>query len=229
MNSYSNVRAYLGVTLGLFVAISLASAALGSEAPVRQTSTSAKAVYSPIPGGVYTIDPAHSSIGFSIRHLMLSVVTGRFDDFSGSIRIDGDDVTKSSVEFTAKVASIDTDVPKRDEHLRSADFFEVEKYPEMTFRSTRVERAGDGYVAHGKLTLKGVTKEIAIPFTLFGAIQDPWGGTRIGVDASTTLDRQDYGITWNAQLEGGGVSVGNEVDVHLAVEAVKQEPKAKAN
>jgi polyisoprenoid-binding protein YceI len=186
----------------------------------------AKVAYAPVPGGEYDIDPAHSIIGFSIRHLEINWVEGRFKDFKGAIHFDEKDVTKSSVEFTAKVESIDTGVDQRNAHLRTADFFDVEKYPEMNFKSTRVERRGkDGYVLHGDFTLKGVTKQVALPFTVTGAIQDPWGNTRFGVSAQTKIDRRDYGITWGKALENGGLDVGNEVTIDLQLEAVKPAPK----
>ncbi|MDQ3803364.1 MAG: YceI family protein [Acidobacteriota bacterium] len=189
--------------------------------------TQEKVAYAPVPGGEYNIDPAHSIIGFSIRHLEIAWVEGRFKDFKGTIRYDERDVTKSSVEFSAKVASIDTGVEPRDKHLRTADFFDVEKFPEMTFKSKRVERTGkDGYVLHGDLTLKGVTKQVALPFAVTGAIKDPWGNTRFGVQAQTKLDRRDYGITFGQALEGGGLDIGNEVTIELQLEAVKPAPKA---
>jgi polyisoprenoid-binding protein YceI len=188
--------------------------------------SAAKVAYAPMPGGEYDIDPAHSIIGFSIRHLEIAWVEGRFKDFKGAIHFDEKDVTKSSVEFTAKVESIDTGVEPRNKHLRTADFFDVEKFPEMTFKSTRVERKGkDGYVLHGDLTLKGVTKQVALPFTVTGAIKDPWGNTRFGVQAQTKIDRRDYGITWGKALENGGLDVGNEVTIELQLEAVKPVPK----
>lgn len=193
------------------------------------TSAQEKAVkvsYVPIPGGDYKIDPAHSIIGFAIRHLEINWVEGRFKDFTGTIHYDDKDITKSSVEFTAKVESIDTGVEPRNAHLRTADFFEVAKYPEMTFKSTQVERKGkDRYVLHGDLTLKGVTKQVALPFNITGAVKDPWGNMRFGVDAQTTINRRDYGITWGKPLDGGGIDVGNEVTIKLQLEAVKPVPK----
>jgi polyisoprenoid-binding protein YceI len=186
----------------------------------------AKVTYAPVPGGDYNIDPAHSRIGFSIRHLEIAWVEGRFKDFKGTIHFDDKDVTKSTVEFTAKVESIDTGVEARDKHLRTADFFDVAKHPEMSFKSTRVERKGkDGYVLHGDFTLKGVTKQVALPFSVTGAIKDPWGNTRFGVGAQTKIDRRDYGITWGKALENGGLDVGNEVAIELQLEAVKPAPK----
>jgi polyisoprenoid-binding protein YceI len=186
----------------------------------------AKVSYAPIPGGEYKIDPAHSIIGFAIRHLEINWVEGRFKDFTGTIRYDETDLTKSSVEFTAKVESIDTGVEARDKHLRTADFFEVAKYPEMIFKSTRVERKGkDSYVLHGDFTLKGVTKQVALPFTITGAIKDPWGNTRFGIQAQTKINRRDYGITWGKAMENGGIDVGNEVTINLQLEAMKPAPK----
>lgn len=187
----------------------------------------AKVAYAAVPGGDYNIDPAHSIIGFSIRHLEIAWVEGRFKDFKGTVHFDEKDVTKSSVEFSAKVESIDTGVEQRNAHLRTADFFDVAKYPEMTFKSTRVERNGkDKYVLRGDFTLKGVTKQVSIPFTVTGAVKDPWGNTRFGVQAQTKIDRRDYGITWGNALENGGLDVGNEVTIELQLEAVKPAPKA---
>jgi len=213
------------------VALAATAAALfaGPAAPHASAQTQTKAAkmtYAPITGGEYRIDPAHSTIGFKIRHYEINWVDGRFKDFSGTIRYDEQDPTKSSVEFAAKVESIDTGVAGRDKHLRTADFFEVEKYPDMTFKSTRVERKGKGWVLHGDLTLKGVTKPVALPFQLTGAIKDPRGGTRFGVEAQTTIDRRDFGITWGKALEGGGFDLGHVVQIELHLEAIKAAPKA---
>jgi polyisoprenoid-binding protein YceI len=193
---------------------------------VNAQEKAAKVSYAPIPGGEYKIDPAHSIIGFAIRHLEINWVEGRFKDFTGTIRYDETDLTKSSVEFTAKVESIDTGVEARDKHLRTADFFEVAKYPEMTFKSTRVERKGkDQYVLHGDFTLKGVTKQVALPFTITGAIKDAWGNMRFGIQAKTKINRRDYGITWGKAMDNGGIDVGNEVTIELQLEAMKPAPK----
>jgi polyisoprenoid-binding protein YceI len=186
----------------------------------------AKVSYAPVPAGDYNIDPAHSIIGFSIRHLEIAWVGGRFKDFKGTIRYDERDVTKSSVEFSAKVASIDTGVEARDKHLRTADFFDAEKHPEMGFRSTRVEvERANGYVLHGDLTIKGVTKQVAIPFTVTGAVKDPWGNTRFGVEARTKINRRDFGITFGQALANGGLDIGNEVTIEFQLEAVRPAPK----
>lgn len=191
----------------------------GAQAPAAKVS------YAPVPGGAYNIDPAHSLIGFAVRHLEINWVEGRFKDFKGTINYDEKDVTKSSVEFTAKVASVDTEVEARDKHLRTADFFDAEKYPEMTFKSTRVERKGkDGYVLHGDLTLKGVTKSVALPFTVTGAVKDPWGNTRFGVEAHTKINRRDFGVNYGNAF-AGGLDVGNEVTIDLRLEAVQPAPK----
>jgi polyisoprenoid-binding protein YceI len=185
----------------------------------------AKVNYMPISGGDYKIDPAHSIIGFAIRHLEINWVEGRFKDFTGTINYDDKDVTKSTVEFTAKIESIDTGVEPRNKHLRTADFFDVAKYPEMTFKSAKVERKGKGYVLYGDLTLKGVTKQVALPFTITGAVKDPWGNTRFGIQAQTKINRRDYGITYGNALPAGGMDVGDEVTINLQLEAMKPEPK----
>jgi polyisoprenoid-binding protein YceI len=191
----------------------------GAQAPA------ARVAYAPVPGGVYNIDPAHSIIGFAVRHLEINWVEGRFKDFKGTINYDDKDVTKSSVEFTAKIASIDTEVEARDKHLRTADFFDAEKYPEMTFKSTRVERKGkEGYVLHGDLTLKSVTKPVALPFMMTGAVKDPWGNTRFGVEAHAKINRRDFQINYGNAF-AGGLDVGNEVTIDLRFEAVQPAPK----
>jgi polyisoprenoid-binding protein YceI len=200
--------------------------AANAEAIQDNKAKATKVSYLPITGGDYRIDPAHSVIGFSIRHNEVTLVSGRFKDFTGAIHFDDKDVARSSVEFKAKVESIDTGVEARDKHLRTADFFEVAKYPEMTFKSTRVERKGkDRYVLYGDLTIKGVTKQVALPFTITGAIKDGRGNTRIGIAAQTKIDRRDYGITWGHALAGGGFDVGHEVTIDLHLEALQPAPK----
>ena len=192
----------------------------------RAQEQAAKVSYAPIPGGEYKIDSAHSVIGFSIRHYGISWVRGRFKNFTGTIRYDEQNVTKSSVEFTAKIESIDTGVEARNAHLRTADFFDAAKYPEMSFKSTDVERGGqDQFVLHGDFTLKGVTKQISFPFTLTGAIKDAQGNIRFGVAAQTKINRRDYGITWGNVMANGGLDVGNEVTIDLQLEVVKPSPK----
>ncbi len=170
----------------------------------------------------YELDPAHSTIGFSIKHLLISRVQGRFTDVAGVILYDESDITKSSVDVAIKTGSINTQVEKRDAHLKSPDFFDAEKFPMITFKSSRVEKTGDGYLCVGTLTMHGVSKELSIPFEITGKVKDPQGNTRIGVDAELSLNRQDYGISWNKAMEGGGLLVGNDVKITLSVEAVKK-------
>jgi polyisoprenoid-binding protein YceI len=171
----------------------------------------------------YAFDPAHSTIGFSVRHLVINNIPGRFKDFQGTIQYDSADLTKSSVEFSAKVTSIDTGIQARDNHLRTADFFDVAKFPDMTFKSSKVQRKGkDSYIAQGTFTLKGISKEIAVPFKLYGPIKDPRGTVRIGVEASLVINRQDYGVTYGQTLEGGGLVISNDVNIQLNIEATKK-------
>jgi len=193
------------------------------------TAKPAKPTFLPIPAGDYRMDVAHSVIGFAILHNELALVKGRFKDFTGTIHFDDKDITKSSVEFTAKVTSIDTGVEGRDRHLRTADFFDVEKFPEMTFKSTKVEGKGKSYTLHGDLTIKGVTKPVALPFTLTGAIKDGRGNTRIGIAAQTKVDRRDFGITWGHALAGGGFDVAHDVMIDLQLEAILPAPRPAAS
>ena len=189
-----------------------------------------KVKFAPIPAGEYRIDPAHSVLGFAIKHNEIALVRGRFRDFSGLINYDDKDITKSSVEVTAKIESINTGVDRRDAHLRTADFFDAAKYPEMTFKSKHVEsKRNNQYVLHGDLTLRGITKPVAIPFTVTGAIKDGQGNTRFGVAGQTTINRRDFGFTWGKTMENGGLDVGNEVMIDLQLEVVKPAPKPPAS
>ncbi len=174
----------------------------------------------------YTSDPAHSNVGFKIRHLV-SYVTGRFTDFNAAIQLEPADPTKSSVTFTIKAASIDTNEPKRDAHLKSPDFFDVAKYPELTFTSTKIVKgSGDTYQVTGTFAMHGVTKEITIPVEFLGTTKDPWGTDRAGFSTSFVLDRKDYGIVWNKVLDAGGTLVGDEVTATINLEAMKAKPAA---
>lgn len=214
--------------VGRIATIPAANAETGAIAQDAKTAKPTKVSYLPIPSGDYNLDKSHSIIGFMIRHNELALVGGRFKDFTGSIHYDDKDLSKSSVAFTAKVESIDTGVEGRDKHLRTADFFEVAKYPEMTFKSTKVERKGRGYILTGDLTLKGVTKPVTLPFTMTGAIKDGRGNTRIGIAAQTKIDRRDYGITWGRALPGGGFDVAHDVTIDLHLEAIQPAPKPAA-
>lgn len=170
----------------------------------------------------WNIDAAHTDIGFSVKHLMISTVRGRFGDVRGTITLNGTDLTRASVEAEIATASIDTRTEQRDAHLRSADFFEVEKYPAITFRSRRIERIkGDRYRIVGDLTIRDITREVVLEGTDEGRGKDPWGGDRLAFSATTTIDRRDFGLTWNQALETGGVLVSNEIKITLDVQAVK--------
>ena len=173
----------------------------------------------------YLIDHVHTYVGFAARHMMVSTVRGQFKEFSGEIMLDDKDITKSSVSVTIKAASVDTKVERRDNDLRSPNFLAVEQYPEITFKSKRVEKQGDGYVAVGDLTLRGVSKEVALPFTLSGPVVA--FGKRIGAESEITINRHDFGVNWNNILEGGGLIVGPEIKITLNVEAVEAPPEPK--
>ena len=176
----------------------------------------------------YTIDPAHCHIGFSVRHLVINNIRGRFTDYAGSISYDEQDITRSSVEITIKAQSINTDVQPRDEHLRTSEFFDVAKFPEITFKSARVEKRGPGFVATGVFTMHGVAKEIAIPFKVNGK-SNFQGGTHLGVEATVVIDRRDFGMSWSATLDNGGLVVGNDVTIELNIEAVREGRGEKGN
>ena len=173
----------------------------------------------------YVFDRAHTFVGFEVRHLTVSKVRGEFREFEGEILLDENDIANSSVSAVIKASSLTTGIDRRDNHLKSADFLSAEEFPEITFQSKRVEKTDEGYVAIGDLTIRGVTKEIALPFTLAGPITDPQKRKRIGVEAAATIDRNEFSVSWNRLMEGGGLVVGNEVKLVLNVEAVKVEPK----
>jgi polyisoprenoid-binding protein YceI len=169
----------------------------------------------------YDIDPSHSEVGFSVRHMMVSKVRGRFSDVAGTVVI-ADDPLASSVEVTIGTASIDTRDEKRDAHLRSGDFFDVERYPSLTYRSTKVIAAGGQWLVEGDLTLNGVTRNVPLTVSFEGGATDPWGGVRAGFSARAELDREDFGLSWNQTLETGGVIVGKKIFIELEIEAVRQ-------
>jgi polyisoprenoid-binding protein YceI len=177
-----------------------------------------------VPGlvtGTWTIDPVHSEVGFVVRHLMVSKVKGKFATFSGAITI-ADNPLESSVTASIDAASISTGDVNRDGHLRSGDFFEVEKYPEFTFQSTSVAPKGSNYVVTGDLSLHGVTHSVDLDLEFNGVSPDPWGGTRAGFSAETEISRKDYDIEFNMPVDGGGVVVGDKVKITLEIEAVLQ-------
>lgn len=175
----------------------------------------------------YVIDSTHSSISFSIRHMVVSKVRGSFTSFEGAIEYDANDPSSSSVAVTIATESIDTANDKRDDHLRNPDFFDAESYPQITFSSSEVRRTNSGYLLKGTLDMHGVQKVLEIPFEINGPINDPWGNTRMGIESSPiVINRKDFGILWNKALDGGGVVVGEEVTVEIALEAIKSKDQA---
>jgi polyisoprenoid-binding protein YceI len=176
----------------------------------------------------YKIDPAHSSVNFSIDHMVVNTVHGRFRQFEGTITVDPDNnnaLTAASGTIQAK--SIDTDIEKRDNHLRSPDFFDAEKFPTITFESTEVKKDGNGMLLVGKFTMHGVTKDVSLPCTLKGPIKSPMGGMIMGLEINAKLNRKDYGLTWNKAIEAGGLMVGEDVTIQINAELGKQAAEKK--
>jgi polyisoprenoid-binding protein YceI len=169
--------------------------------------------------GTWTIDPIHSEVGFAVRHMMVSKVRGKFKTFSGEL-VTGENPLDSSVTAEIDLASIETGAEQRDDHIRSADFFEVETYPTMTYRSTGVRADGDGYVVDGELTLKGVTKQVPLKLELNGFGPDPYGGTRAGFTATTEINRREFNVNFSAPMQNGGAVVADKITIHLEIEAV---------
>ena len=177
--------------------------------------------------GTWEIDTAHSSLEFAVRHAMVTTVRGRFHDFGGELNIDGESPESSSASVEVQLASIDTGNPDRDAHLRSADFFDVEHHPAMTFRSTRAERGDDPaeYRLAGDLTIKGITREVVLDVVYNGSATDPFGNLRAGFEGSATINRKDWGLTWNVGLEAGGLLVGDKVKLTLDISAIKKQDR----
>jgi polyisoprenoid-binding protein YceI len=170
----------------------------------------------------FNFDPAHTVLGFTARHMVFAKVRGRFGVFQGTLRLDPEQLENSSVEVSIDAASIDTGVADRDRHLRSADFFDTEQFPKLTFRSTRIESlGGERYAVHGKLSLHGTEREVTLSAEYGGRAKDPWGNERALFTVSGSLNRSDFGLRWNQALEAGGVLVGERVDLELEVQAVK--------
>ncbi|MCF3175371.1 YceI family protein [Streptomyces sioyaensis] len=190
------------------------------------TASAAAAALDADPGlaaltGDYTIDPAHSSIGFTVRHAMVTNVRGTFGAYEGALRLDGSEPSRSTASLDVEIASIDTGIADRDGHLRSADFFDAESFPRMTFRSTAAERvSGDRYRITGDLTLRDVTKPLTIDLEFHGAATDVYGAERVGFEGSAEILRSDWGLTWNAALETGGVMVSDKVKLLFDISAV---------
>jgi polyisoprenoid-binding protein YceI len=171
---------------------------------------------------IYKIDKVHTRVGFMVRHLVISKVRGEFKHYDATMVLDNHDVTNSSLEGTIQVASLDTDHEKRDKHLRSSDFFHAAQFPTITFKSKRIEKTDSGYVMVGDLTMRGVTKEIALPFSLTAPITHD-DQTRVGFEATLEINRQDYGIAYKGITDTGGLVVGNEVVIEIDGQAIKQE------
>jgi len=171
----------------------------------------------PVPASPIT----HTRVGFVVKHLVVAKVRGFFEEFSGSITF-AENPLESTASLDIKAASINTGEKNRDDHLRTGDFLLVEEHPELTFRSKKISKRGDGYDVTGDLTIHGVTKEVTLPVAHMGKAKDPWGGDRLGFEAETTLNRKDFGLNWNAMLEAGGFLVGDEVKVSIEIQAVGQ-------
>ncbi len=172
----------------------------------------------------WILDPLHTQIGFSVRHMMVSTVRGQFKQYSGTLHLDKDDFTRSSVSGEIEVASIDTGIADRDNHLRNNDFFDVPNHPKILFKSTRVEHKEDNvYLVYGDLTMRGVTKEIELEAEFNGIAKNPYGQTITGVSANGTINRTDFGVNFNGILETGGVALSEKVKIHIEAEAVWQD------
>jgi polyisoprenoid-binding protein YceI len=201
-----------------FAALILSAAAVAG--PMTGTARAADA---------YSIDPSHTNMGFVIRHFF-SKVPGHFTKFEGTITWDTQDASKSSVNVSIDTASINTEEPKRDAHLRSADFFDAEKYPKITFVSNKVTTVSANKLkVDGMLTIRGVSKPVSLDVDLLGTGPDGWGGVRSGFEAKTKINRQDYGVAWNKAIEGGGTVLSDDVDIILNVEAIRQAPPKPAD
>jgi polyisoprenoid-binding protein YceI len=191
------------------------AASLALAAPVQAAET-------------YQFDKAHTTVGFQVRHIYTNV-SGKFTDFTGTIQVDRAKPESSTVDFTIQATSIDTSETRRDQHLRSADFFDVANNPTITFKSTSIKANGkDSWVVTGDFTMHGVTKSVVLPVTLLGEGKDPFGNEKMGLETGLTINRKDYGLTWNKALETGGVLVGDEVKVQIAIEANKAKPPQPA-
>jgi polyisoprenoid-binding protein YceI len=175
-----------------------------------------------VPPGRWNVDPAHSTVGFTVKHLMISTVRGQFREFQGTIEAAEDGPEYSNASGSVNVAAIDTGNPDRDAHLRSTDFFDAERYPEIRYESTRIQHIEDGrYLIAGNLTIKGVTREVEMHATVDGVAKDPWGVERVGISVRGSIDRTDFGLTWQQKLAAGGLLVGEDVSVEIDVSAVR--------
>ena len=177
----------------------------------------------------WIIDPTHSEVQFKVRHLLVSNVSGQFKEFTADVETEGDDISTAKVHFSADLSSISTNNEQRDAHLRSSDFFDADNHPQVTFESTKMEKVDDeNYKMYGKLTMRGVTKEIVLPVEFGGIVKDPWGNIRTGVSASGKINRKDYGVSFSMVSETGGILLGEDVAVHINAEFVKEAANAAA-
>jgi len=172
---------------------------------------------------VYALDTAHTTVEFVVRHLMITKVRGRFTAFDGTVELEAGSELPAAIRATIDARSIDTREEQRDAHLRSADFLDSDKFPTLTFESTRIDGTPDEFIIDGNLTIHGVTRDVSLKGSFEGRATDPWGGVRVGYSAHTTINRKDFGLTWNAALETGGVVVGDEVRIELNVEAIRKQ------
>lgn len=192
------------------------------QSEIMMTATTTTATATAATAGTYAVDPTHSRIGFVARHAMVTKVRGSFNEFEGSGYFDPQNPADSRLEVTIQAASIDTRNSDRDAHLRSNDFFDMDNYPTITFLSTATSSAGDSaYRVTGDLTIKGVTQPVTIDLELTGTAQDPWGNTRLGLEGSTVINRKDWGVSWNATLDAGGVLVSEKITLEFEISAIK--------
>jgi polyisoprenoid-binding protein YceI len=200
---------------------------LQSRLALAATMAAALAVSSPAVTTTWQIDPAHTSAGFSVKHMMIATVRGQFKGVTGTVNWDDQDINESTVDVTIDANTVDTGEAKRDADLKSANFFDVAKYPAITFKSTKIEKISAGKMkVTGNLTIHGITKQVVLDVEgPSGAIKDPWGKTRVALNATTTVNRMDYGVKWNANLDGGGAVVGDNVNITIDLEMTKKESK----
>lgn len=172
----------------------------------------------------WQIDTTHSEVQFKVKHMMISTVTGYFSNFNATVETEGDDFTTAKAEFTADLSSISTNNEQRDAHLKSADFFDAENHPQVTFKSSRLEKVDDeNYTLHGDLTIRGTTKPVTLKVEFGGIAVDPWGNTRVGFTIDGKINRKDYGLNWSAVTEAGGIVVSDEVRLHVNAEFIKEQ------
>ncbi len=198
-----------------------------SRLTIAAALATALAISSPAATTTWQIDPAHTAAGFSVKHMMIATVRGQFKGVTGTVNWDDQDINKSSVDVTIDTNTVDTGEPKRDADLKSANFFDVANYPTITFKSTKIEQISAGKMkVTGNLTIHGITKQVVLDVEgPSGAIKDPWGKTRVALNATTTVNRMDYGVKWNAKLDGGGMVVSDDVNISIDLEMTKKELK----